>query len=91
MDIKAELYCLSKIRTCRNSVHSNSYNGNWITFGDLEIIFYGIMSKNSDSFAKDILEMYKNDQLWNEIRSNYTSYLEDCKIRGIKQHKNSLR
>ena len=66
---KAELYCLSALEAAELCIPI-------VTMGigslseRVEHNITGLVSKNSDSFAKNVLEMYKNDQLWNEIRSN---------------------
>ena len=33
----------------------------------------GLISKNKHDFARDILEMYNNDDMWNELRNNLIS------------------
>ena len=69
---KAELYCLSALEASELCIPV-------VTMGigslseRVEHNITGLISKNKHNFAKDILEMYQNDHMWNEIRNNLIS------------------
>jgi len=69
---KAELYCLSALEASELCIPI-------VTMGigslseRVEHNITGLISKNKHNFAKDILEMYQNDHMWNEIRNNLIS------------------
>ena len=69
---KAELYCLSALEASELCIPV-------VTMGigslseRVEHNITGLISKNKRDFAKDILEMYQNDHMWNEIRNNLIS------------------
>ena len=69
---KAELYCLSALEAAELCIPI-------VTMGigslseRVEHNITGLISKNKNDFAKDILEMYQNDDMWNEIRNNLVS------------------
>ena len=69
---KAELYCLSALEAAELCIPI-------VTMGigslseRVEHNITGLISKNKHDFAKDILEMYRNDDMWNEFRNNLIS------------------
>ncbi len=69
---KAELYCLSALEAAELCIPV-------VTMGigslseRVEHKITGLISKSKNDFAKDILEMYRNDDMWNEIRNNLIS------------------
>ena len=69
---KAELYCLSALEAAELCIPI-------VTMGigslseRVEHNITGLISKNKNDFARDILEMYQNDDMWNEIRNNLVS------------------
>tara|TARA_B100001250_G_scaffold413563_1_gene448110 strand:- start:524 stop:1510 length:987 start_codon:yes stop_codon:yes gene_type:complete len=66
---KAELFCLSALEASELCIPI-------VTMGigslseRVEHGVTGLISKNKSEFAKNILEIYNNDDLWSEIRSN---------------------
>ena len=69
---KAELYCLSALEAAELCLPV-------VTMGigslseRVEHNITGLISKNKHDFARDILEMYNNDDMWNELRNNLIS------------------
>ncbi len=69
---KAELYCLSALEAAELCIPV-------VTMGigslseRVEHKITGLISKSKNDFAKDILEMYRNNDMWNEIRNNLIS------------------
>ena len=79
---KAELYCLAAAEASELCIPI-------ITMGIgalSERVNHGVtglISKSTDDFGNNIIELYKNNDLWNELRNNL------IKMRGQKSWKNA--